>query len=102
MLFSRRERKQTKACPGKTKTLNLFIILRKAGEEKETGKERRKGRRKEKRREARREEKGGKEREKKRWKEKAGSNLINLESLSLWLRPRCSSILLHVNRALFW
>lgn len=42
MLFSRRERKQTKACPGKTKTLNLFIILRKAGEEKETGKERRK------------------------------------------------------------
>ena len=94
MLFSRRERKQTKASPGKTKTLNLFIILGKAGGEEKTGKERRK----------KREEgwEGGREREEKRWKEKASSNLISLESLSLWLRPRCCSILLHVNRALFW
>lgn len=63
MLFSRRERKQTKACPGKTKTLNLFIILRKAGEEKETGKERRKKGKKEGKKKGGREEKGGKERE---------------------------------------
>lgn len=63
MLFSRRERKQTKACPGKTKTLNLFIILRKAGEEKETGKERRKKGKKEGKKKGGREEKGGKEKE---------------------------------------
>ena len=63
MLFSRRERKQTKACPGKTKTLNLFIILRKAGEEKETGKERRRKGKKEGKK------KGGKE-GRKRWEGK--------------------------------
>lgn len=67
MLFSRRERKQTKACPGKTKTLNLFIILRKAGEEKETGKARRKKGKKERKKKGGRE--GRKRREGKREKE---------------------------------
>lgn len=67
MLFSRRERKQTKACPGKTKTLNLLIILRKAGEEKETGKERRKKGKKEGKKKGGRE--GRKRREGKRERE---------------------------------
>lgn len=83
------------------KNFNLFIILRKAGEEK-----RQEGRRKKGKKEGKRKREGGKKKEgrkeKERWKEKASSNLINLESLSLCLRPRCSSILLHVNRALFW
>lgn len=64
MLFSRRERKQTKASPGKTKTLNLFIILGKAGGEEKTGKERRKkGKRDGREGRKRREGKRGKEME---------------------------------------
>ena len=79
---------------GRQKLLIYLLFLEKLEER------RRQGRKEEKKREEGWE--GGREREEKRWKEKASSNLISLESLSLWLRPRCCSILLHVNRALFW
>lgn len=86
---------------GRQKLLIYLLFLEKLEKRRRQGrKEERKGRRKEKRREGGKKKEGRKKKE--RWKEKASSNLINLESLSLCLRPRCSSILLHVNRALFW